>query len=133
MWSLKHRRDDGTFVIQLNGHPYHVIDADPLWPDVLAADAGQDLPPEPGPPAVEPQPVTSVSRFQARAALLSAGLLETVEAAIAGSGDALLKLAWADAQTFERASPTIAAMAGSLGLTDAQVDDLFQAASVITA
>jgi hypothetical protein len=111
-----------------------VIPADPHNRDraeyeAWLADGGV---PDPAPPAVTPA-VTSVTRFQARAALLSAGLLETVEAAIAGSGDALLKLAWADALTFERASPTIAAMSASLGLTGAQVDDLFRAASVISA
>lgn len=46
---------------------------------------------------------------------------------------ALAKLAWADAQEFERASPTIAALAGQISLTDAQLDELFITAAGIKA
>lgn len=87
--------------------------------------------PEP-PPFVAPVPA-SVSRFQARAALAMAGLLTQVDAAIAASGNILAQLAWADAQVFERGSPTIAAMAGALGLTAEQIDDLFRQAAKIAA
>lgn len=79
-----------------------------------------------------PVPVT-VSRFQARAALLAADLLQAVEAAIAASGNPVAQLAWADAVEFRRDSPTIAAMAAALGLTDAQVDNLFRTAAGILA
>jgi hypothetical protein len=75
----------------------------------------------------------SVSRFQARAALHLAGLLPSVEAAIAASGNVVAQLAWADAVAFERTSPTIAAMAAALGLSAAEVDDLFRAAAGIAA
>lgn len=75
-----------------------------------------------------------VSRFQARVALFLAGLLDDVEAMMAApETPALAKLAWADAQEFERASPTIAAMAGQIGLTDAQLDELFITAAGIKA
>lgn len=85
----------------------------------------------PSPSATIPQ---SVSRFQARAALHLAGLLDEVEAMMAAQeAPALAKLAWADAQEFERASPTIAAMAGQIGLTDAQLDELFITAAGIKA
>jgi hypothetical protein len=79
-----------------------------------------------------PVPV-SVTRFQARAALAMAGLLPAVEAAIAASPDLITRLAWADAQVFERGSPTIASLAGALGLTEAQIDALFQTAGEIVA
>ena len=49
-WTLKHRRDDGSFVIELNGLPYHVTHDDPLHPDVSAAAEGVTLPDESGPP-----------------------------------------------------------------------------------
>lgn len=81
---------------------------------------------------VAPVPA-SVSRFQARTALHLSGLLAPVESAIAASGNVVAQLAWADAAAFERGSPTIAAMAGALGLTDAQIDDLFRAAAGIVA
>lgn len=72
----------------------------------------------------------TVTRFQARAALMLAGLLEMVEAAIANA-DPLTKLAWADAQSFERDSPMITNMAAAFGFSDAQLDSLFTQASLI--
>ncbi len=88
--------------------------------------------------ALRPVPVPSVpqvvSRFQARAALHLAGLLDDVEAMMAlPETPVLAKLAWADAQEFERGSPTIAALAGQIGLTEAQIDQLFMDAAGIKA
>lgn len=88
--------------------------------------------------ALRPVPVPSVpqivSRFQARAALHLAGLLDDVEAMMAlPETPVLAKLAWADAQEFERGSPTIAALAGQIGLTEEQIDQLFIAAAGIKA
>ena len=81
---------------------------------------------------IPPVPV-EVSRFQARAALMQAGLLSQADAAVAASGNALLQLAWADAVSFKRNSPGIASLAPALGLDDADLDDLFRAASEIVA
>jgi len=75
----------------------------------------------------------SVTRFQARAALAMAGLLDGVEAAVAASPNLLARLAWADAQSFERQSPTIASLAAILGLSTDQIDELFQTAAEIVA
>lgn len=83
-----------------------------------------------------PAPVVPqvVSRFQARAALHLAGLLDDVEALMtAPDTPALAKLAWADAQEFERRSPTIAALAGAVGLTEQDIDALFITAAGIKA
>lgn len=86
-------------------------------------------------PCVEPPVVvTAVSRFQAKAALLAAGLLPKIEALMASPATpAVAKLAWAEALEFQRSSPTIAAMATALGLSDQQIDDLFIAAARIAA
>ena len=73
-----------------------------------------------------------VTRFQALAALHFAGYLSSAEAAVA-QGDVMTKLAWDNAQSFERSSPTLAALAGALGITDTQLDELFIAASKIKA
>jgi hypothetical protein len=73
-----------------------------------------------------------VSRFQARAALLQSGLLATAETAIQ-SGDALTQMVWADAQEFRRSSPTVAAIASVLSLTETEIDDLFRLAITIEA
>lgn len=74
----------------------------------------------------------AVSRFQARAALHQAGLLEAAEAAVATS-DMIVRLAWQDAQEFRRDSPTVATLADALGLTPAQLDELFRQAAGIVA
>jgi len=75
-----------------------------------------------------------VSRFQARAALLQADLLDDIEAYMAlDTTDAFTKLAWKDAQDFNRSSPLVEAIGQLIGLTPAQLDDLFVFASTITA
>lgn len=73
-----------------------------------------------------------VSRFQARAALHGAGLLDRVEAALA-EADPLARIAWADAQEFRRLSPTMTTLGAALGLTDTQIDALFDQAALIAA
>lgn len=75
----------------------------------------------------------SVTRFQARQALKAAGLLGTVDAAVAASGNVAIQDAWAEALNFKRQSPSILAMAAALNLTSAQLDDLFRAAAAVTA
>lgn len=85
------------------------------------------VPPEPTVPQV-------VTRFQARAALARDGLFLTVNAAMkALPEDDEHRLAWEDAQEFRRQSPTLLAMAATLGLTDTQLDELFTVAAGIEA
>ena len=107
----------------------------------VTVDGGQlvvAFPPEPEPPEPEPQepePDTVpqiVSRFQARAALHLAGLLDQVEALIADA-DPIAQIAWQDAVEFRRDSPTINGLAAQIGMTQEQLDDLFRAAAGITA
>jgi len=74
----------------------------------------------------------SVTPFQAKAALLNAGLLDAVLAAIAAA-PRITQLAWAEATEFRRTSPTVLMLAGALGLTSTQLDDLFKAAKGIEA
>ena len=85
-----------------------------------------------------PQPETiipqSVSRFQARAALYSAGLLSNVEAIMNDpETDMLAKIAWQDAQEFKRNSPTVIGLGAALGLSEEALDQLFVAAAAIEA
>lgn len=88
-------------------------------------------PPEPPAPSTVPQ---VVSRFQARAALHLAGLLPQVDALMADPAtDMLARLAWQDAAEFRRTSPVLLAMSAALGLTDAQIDDLFTTAHGVSA
>lgn len=96
---------------------------------VLMTDAEVDAHLNPPPIIIIPQ---SISRFQARAALLAAGLLSDVEAAVAAA-DPFAQLAWAEAQEWRRDSPTLLALAHGIGLTDAEIDDLFVQAAAIHA
>lgn len=70
MWELLHRREDGTFVIQHLGHPYHVIPGDPLFPEVAAAAEGVDLPPEPSLATEVIAPAPQLTRDELMARLL---------------------------------------------------------------
>lgn len=75
-------------------------------------------------------PLAPVSRFQARMALRQVGLFDAAEAAcIAAGGDALH--AWNEALEWRRDSPMVAYLAGSLGLSNAEIDSLFLTAGAI--
>lgn len=134
-----------------NGVVVNVIEVDPAavpdwaadWPEAGEAGPGwlwdgEGFAP---PPEPETDPAEALaaeragmvcSRFQAKAALHLAGLLPQVEATIANA-DPLTQLAWAEAVEYSRHSPAILALAGVLGLTDEQVDDLFRVAMQIEA
>lgn len=85
------------------------------------------VPPPPAP--------SSVTMRQARLALLGAGLLDSVEAAIAAMPDATQRRAaeieWEYAQTVDRASPFTQQLASGLGLTSEQLDGLFTQAAAL--
>ena len=88
---------------------------------------GETFTAPPAPPTPIPQ---SVTMRQARLALLGAGLLDTVETAIAGAGPAA-KIEWDYATEVQRSAGLVPAMATALGLTDAQIDALFVTASTL--
>ena len=69
-----------------------------------------------------------VTMRQARLALLSAGLLEDVEAVIAAAVRAA-QLEWEYAAVVERSNPAVAIVQQQKALTDAQIDDLFRDAA----
>ena len=78
-----------------------------------------------------PKPVPAVvSMAKARIALDAAGLLAGVEAAVLAAPNAV-KLAWEYSTEIHRHSPTMLALAAALGLSEAQVDDLFRAAEAV--
>lgn len=70
----------------------------------------------------------AVSMRQARLALLDAGMLADVDAAVASmpgvEGDAA-RIEWEYAATVGRSSPLVASLAVALSLTQAQLDALF--------
>lgn len=81
----------------------------------------------PAPPSV-PQ---EVSARQARLALLSAGLLGTVEALVAASTDPALKIEWEYATVLRRDNVSLVSMWEGLGRTKEELDALFVAAAAI--
>lgn len=81
------------------------------------------------PYAAPPPPVpTTVTPRQARIALLQAGLLDAVEAAIAAS-DRQTQLTWEYAVEFRRDDALINGIGTQLNLTSEQIDALFWSAS----
>ena len=83
----------------------------------------------PEPYSLTPAPVpTVVTIRQARLALLAANLLDDIDAAVKAAGRAA-QIEWEYATEVRRDHPLIAAMQASKGLTDAEIDALFTAAS----
>ena len=83
------------------------------------------------PAPINPVP-QNVSMRQARLALLGAGLLSTVDAAIAAQAEPLksqIEIEWVYATEIDRQWPTLLALAPALGLDSEDLDNLFIAAS----
>lgn len=77
-------------------------------------------------------PVTVVSKAQAKLALLDAGLLDTVETALGSMEDAegqRARIEWNDRTEFHRDHQFIGMLAAVIGLSNAQIDDLFEKAA----
>lgn len=73
---------------------------------------------------------SSVTNVQARLAMLNAGLLDDATAALTAMGEEAM-IEWDHSVVIHRDSPLVADAAAALGLTDAQVDALFVAASAL--
>ena len=84
-------------------------------------------------PPVVPVPKIVTMR-QARLALLAAGLLAGVNAAVAAmpgaEGDAA-RIEWEFAATVDRDSPLVQGLTAALGLSEAQLDGLFTAGAAL--
>lgn len=81
---------------------------------------------------VPPPPVVPsvVSMRQARLALLQAGLLGAVDAAINDAGQAAI-IEWEYAQELRRTHPLTLSLAAELDLSEQQLDELFTAAAAL--
>lgn len=108
---------------------------------IVSIDGGFSLidPPAPEEPeAPEPEPPgspTVVTRAQGKAALIQAGLWPQVQTYVDAIEDptqqALARVALEDTTEWRRDSPLLATAASALGLTDEDLDDLFEAAAEI--
>lgn len=75
-----------------------------------------------------------VEMRQARLALLQAGLLSSVEAAIAGLEEPVksyVEIEWEYSITFERAHEWVQSFSSALGLSEEQLDKLFELAATL--
>ena len=121
--------ENGSYAQLIGTNEYHNTSSNPEYLAWLA----EGNTPEPYTPPPPPIPST-VTRFQALAVLAAGGYLDTVRTYIATLGeDDITRLAWENAADWERTSPTLNALAQMLNLTSTEVDDLFVAASQVSA
>lgn len=98
--------------------------------------AWQVRPFETPPPAPSLTPVPlSVTKRQARQALILAGLIDAVQPAIDAIENpvqrALMQSEWDDSQVFERHRPSLLQMATAIGLDSEELDTLFRTAGAL--
>lgn len=93
-----------------------------------------DLPYQAPPEVLPPPPEVpqSVTMRQARLALHAAGLLTSVDVAIAAMSEpekTAAQITWEYAQSVDRGFGMVPTLAAALGMTETQIDDLFIAAA----
>ncbi len=82
------------------------------------------------PPVSEAGPPVSITPRQMRLALLRAGILPAVEAALSQAGPEA-QIEWAHSLEFRREHPLVISMGAALGFDDAGLDSFFTTASLI--
>lgn len=111
------------FYLDSNGNYYegdrHGDDMSvPQRPDAEHAWNGNDWTPS---PVAVPD---SVTMRQARLALLQAGILTQVNAAVA-AGDEVTRITWEFSSEVQRSNPIVSTLVTVLGLSEQQLDELF--------
>jgi hypothetical protein len=125
MSSVQYNRKAGTVTVTADDGteriwPLATFEADPA---ACVAQTGNGI--------NAPVPAT-IKASQARVALHRAGLLASVTALVDNPAtDAEIKIFWEYEVDLDRDSPALNAMAGALGLTQEQLDDLFRTASLV--
>lgn len=74
-----------------------------------------------------------IALWQARAVLERRGLLAAANSAVTLAGDEVLRAVWEYGNVISRSSPGLAALANALGLSGADVDELFREAASLEA
>lgn len=75
--------------------------------------------------------VSVVTMRQARLALLQSGLLATIQTAITNGTDDAMKIEWEYATEVRRDWASLIALTTTLGMTDIQLDSLFELAATL--
>lgn len=132
--------DQSSIRLEMDDGALRVVDRDGSSDLFARAEAGEFGAVTPFDPAFDVTPSAEreivVSRLQAKAALLQMGLLDQVEALMAGL-DAMTQLAWREATSFHRQSPLLNALSAYVTwpdgtvLSDADLDQLFRLAETI--
>ena len=134
------KRPDGTFVIQVNGYPYHAIPGDPLF--VAAQAAGVDAPFEPEPLPPEPVQTTQITFAQLLIGLVTEGWITEAEgggwlvgtlpapvlaviATLPSNQQFAAKARAIRPSAVVRADPLVAALAAAEGKSSADIDAFF--------
>ena len=129
--------DNGTHIRTSDGMRGNLLefpDAVRIMPEsaALSAAEGFELVPVPLPP---PPPVPGeIANWRAKAVLGLAGMLPAVENALNAMPEparTVALAAWNGGADLARNGPTVLALSATLGLTDAQVDDMFRQASAL--
>lgn len=96
-----------------------------IWDGAMRGDYGPIAPYAP-PPVTPP---ASVTPAQAKIILFENGLLDEVEALVAGHPYRPVSIWWSNAIQFDRGNAYLIALGIELGLTDEQMDEMFIAAA----
>lgn len=112
MTDIPHKLVDGVIV--------------PLTPEEIAARQAEEAA-----NAAAARLSMTVTPRQARLVLLQAGHLDAVEAMLALPENRAAQITWEYALEIKRSDPLIAAIGGALGLTEAEIDTLFEAAQAL--
>jgi hypothetical protein len=124
--------DDWALAPDWRGHQYWTAAGD----HITITQRGIEPPADAlaSPPAEQPKPVTLVSMRQARLALLAAGRLQDVDAAITSLPEpdrSRAQIEWEFASHVERSSGVITMLAAALSLNETQIDSLFEQAAAL--
>ena len=122
-WEAQKYSFDGKSWVLFESNPY-----DAIKPDESADPTADEI------KAMRPPVPQSITMRQARLALLNAGLLDDVEAAIITMDEAQrtqTQIEWEYAETVERDNALVAALGPKLGLDDAAIDSLFSMAATL--